>query len=98
MVAFVLDSKGRILTEGWNSYTKTHPIQKQAALAKDDQHKCFLHAEIHALSRLSYKQLSKQESIVVMRMDSKKRLLPGKPCPICQDVIKQYGIDSVIHS
>ena len=28
VVAFVLDSRGHILTEGWNSYTKTHPIQK----------------------------------------------------------------------
>lgn len=98
VVAFVLDSKGRILTEGWNSYTKTHPVQKQAALAKNDVHKCFLHAEIHALTRLSYKQMSKQDTIVVLRMDIRKRMLPGKPCNICQDVISQYGITNIVHS
>jgi tRNA(Arg) A34 adenosine deaminase TadA len=97
-VAFVLDSRGRILTEGWNSYTKTHPIQKKAADEAQDPHKCFLHAEIHALSRLSYKQLSKQDTIVVLRLDGKYRLMPSKPCPICQDVICQYGIKNIIHS
>lgn len=98
VVAFVLDAKGHILTEGWNSYTKTHPIQKQAALEHEDEFKCFLHAEVHALSRLSYKQLTKQEAIVVIRMDSKMNLLPAAPCPICDGVIDQYGIDTVIHS
>jgi tRNA(Arg) A34 adenosine deaminase TadA len=97
VVAFVLDSKGRILTEGWNSYTKTHPVQQQAALAHDEK-KCFLHAEIHALTRLRYKQLSKQETIVVLRMDVSKRLLPGAPCSICQDVISQFGITNIVHS
>jgi tRNA(Arg) A34 adenosine deaminase TadA len=98
VVAFVLDSKGRILTEGWNSYTKTHPVQKKAADAKGDVHKCFMHAEIHALTRLSYKQLSKQDTIVVLRMDVKLNLMPGRPCPICQDVIRQFGIQNIIHS
>jgi tRNA(Arg) A34 adenosine deaminase TadA len=98
VVAFVLDSRGRILTEGWNSYTKTHPMQKEAALAQNEPMKFCLHAEVHALSRLSYKQLSKQHTIVVMRLDHKYRLMPSKPCPICQAVISQYGIENVIHS
>lgn len=98
VVAFVLDSKGRILTEGWNSYTKTHPVQKKAAEAHGDIQKCFMHAEIHALTRLSYKQLSKQDTIVVLRMDVNRNLLPGKPCPICMGVIGQYGIDNIVHS
>jgi tRNA(Arg) A34 adenosine deaminase TadA len=97
IVAFILDAKGRILTEGWNSYTKTHPIQRNAALVHKDIFKHFLHAEIHALSRLG-KRLGKQDSIVVFRMGADKRLLPAEPCKICSSVIEQYGIERVIHS
>lgn len=98
VVAFVLDDRGHIITEGWNSYTKTHPIQRNAALEHNDEFKQYLHAEIHALSRLSYKQLSRKDSIVVLRMNSNKELLPGKPCPICSSVIGHYGISNIIHS
>lgn len=98
VVAFILDSKGRVLTEGWNSYTKTHPIQKKAAIANNNEYKCFLHAEIMALTKLSYKQLDKKEAIVVLRMDSDMNMIPGKPCGICNSVISKYGIQDVIHS
>ena len=98
VVAFVLDSKGHVLTEGWNSYTKTHPIQKQAAAAANDDHKCFLHAEVMALTKLSYKQMDKADAIVVLRLDNQKNLIPGKPCRICGSVIGDYGIDNIIHS
>lgn len=98
IVSFVLDGKGRVLTEGWNSYTKTHPIQKRAAMAHNEEFKCFMHAEIRALTRLSYKQLGKQESIVVLRMDVNKNLIPGKPCSICQGLIRDYAIKNIIHS
>lgn len=98
VVAYVLDSKGHVLSEGWNSYTKTHPIQKRAALANNNEYKCFLHAEIMALTKLSYKQLDRSEAIVVLRMDKDKNLIPGKPCGICTSVIKQYNIQQTIHS
>jgi tRNA(Arg) A34 adenosine deaminase TadA len=98
VIAFVLDSKGHILTEGWNSYTKTHPIQKRAAVDQDDEHKCFMHAEVHALTRLYNKNIGKQNTIIVLRLNKHKELMPGKPCVICRHVINNYGIENIIHS
>jgi tRNA(Arg) A34 adenosine deaminase TadA len=98
VVAFILDSKGHVLSEGWNSYTKTHPIQKRAALANNNEYRCFLHAEVMALTKLSHKHLDKKEAIVVLRMDNHKNLIPGKPCKICSSVIEQYDIQQIIHS
>lgn len=97
VVAFVLDSKGRILTTGWNSYEKTHPVQKKAAFALSKTYKVFMHAEVHALTRLSYKQLGKQKMIVVIRLGSNNQLLPSCPCIICSDVIREYGVETIIH-
>lgn len=98
VVSFVLDSKGRTLTEGWNSYTKSHPAQKAAALKFDDEFKCFIHSEVASLVKLKRSQLGRQDSIVIMRLGSTQNLLPSKPCRICESVIKQYGITNIIHS
>jgi tRNA(Arg) A34 adenosine deaminase TadA len=97
VVAFALDNKGRVLSEGWNSYTKSHPIQQRASQSSNP-HKRFLHAEIHALSKIGRKHLGRQHTILVYRFDADKGLKPGKPCPICSQVIEQYGIENVIHS
>lgn len=98
VVAFALDAKGHILTSGWNSYTKSHPTQKKAAMSHSEGYKCFMHAEVRALTRLSYKQMEQVESLVVIRLDSEKSLMPGKPCKICSDVIRDYKIKNVLHS
>jgi deoxycytidylate deaminase len=98
VIAFVLDDKGRILTEGWNSYTKTHPIQKKAAQVFDENEKCYMHAEIHALSRLRRSQTDKKHSMVIIRLGTDENMLPGKPCRICNRLIQNYGINTIIHS
>lgn len=98
VVAFTLDSKGRLLSQGWNQYTRTHPMQKSAAVKCGCEEKQYLHAEIHSLSRLNRKQIGRQHSIVVFRMDHKKNLLPGKPCNVCSSVIENFGIENIIHS
>ena len=43
VVAFALDAKGHILTSGWNSYIKSHPAQKKAAMGHDEGYKCFIY-------------------------------------------------------
>ena len=98
IVAFVLNQKGHILTVGWNSYIKTHPIQKVASALFGEVHKQYLHAEVCALTRLTKKQLGKQSAIVIIRLDSKNSLLAGCPCRICASVIHSYNINTIIHS
>lgn len=98
IVAFVLDSKGKILSEGTNSYIKTHPEQAQSAKEEGEDYKIFLHAEVSALTRLKYHQLGKQETIVVLRLNNQLSLCYSKPCPICCRTIKKYGISNIIHS
>lgn len=99
IVAFILDAKGRILSTGVNSYIKTHPEQAKAAEKTGQDYKVYLHAEIAAATRLHRKQLGKQETIVVIRLNTQNELMTAKPCRICEAVIKlNYGIKNVIHT
>lgn len=98
IVAFVLDSRGRILTTGVNSYIKTHPKQARAAKEAGESYKVYLHAEIAALAKLSRKQKGKPHTIVVIRLNNDNEMLEAKPCPICKAVIEQENICNIIHS
>ena len=52
VAAIITDKRGNILSEGINSYEKTHPLQAQlASKFKKHSHRVFLHAEISALIR-----------------------------------------------
>lgn len=96
-IAFVTDSKGVVLKEGWNSLTKTHPIQKRAAQCFGDlKEKEFMHAEIHAITRSM--NSNRRHGIVVIRLDKEYNMLFAKPCPICGMVIRHYGIKEIAHS
>jgi deoxycytidylate deaminase len=99
IVAFVLDSKGRVLSTGVNSYVKTHPEQAKAAEEIGQEYKVYLHAEVAALTRLHRKQLGQQNTIVVLRLNNQNEMSNAKPCRICNAVIKEkYGINNVIHT
>ena len=51
IVATVYDKRGRKLTEGTNSYTKTHTLQAKFAVQVGLDDKVFLHAEIAEIGR-----------------------------------------------
>ena len=91
--AIVYDKRGRKLTEGTNSYTKTHTLQAKFAVQVGLDDKVFLHAEIAALSRL--KSFHKPYKIVVERYLSDGSTALARPCPVCQAAIESHGITLV---
>lgn len=94
--ATVYDKRGRVLTTGFNSYDKTHPLQAKYAIQVGLENKIYLHAELAALAKL--RKHHRPYKIVVERYleDGSKAI--AKPCPICQTAIESYGIKKVEHT
>ena len=91
VAACCYDRKGRVLSYGTNSYTKTHPKQLRFATEAGNACKQFLHAEIAALVRcreVPYK-------IKVIRVGKNGELKLAKPCPICSLAILEAGVTLV---
>ena len=91
--ATVYDKRGRVLTVGENSYSKTHPLQAKYAVSVGLDDKIFLHAEIAALSRL--KSFHKPYKIVVERYLSDGSTALAKPCPVCDAAIRAHSIQRI---
>lgn len=91
----VVDKKDRILSEGSNSYTKTHPLQAKFAEEVDLPQKIFLHAEISALVKI---RSGEPYKIYIARVDSKGEPMLAAPCPICALAIKEAKIESIEHT
>ena len=90
ITAIILDKKGRPLSIGKNSYTKTHPIMARESAKHGEPYKVFLHAEIDAIVRC--KDMSKAARIVVMRFDANGLPVNAKPCPICMGLLSTYNL------
>lgn len=94
--AVIYDKKGRVLSIGYNSYIKTHPIQAHHANKVGMPEKQYLHAEIHAIVRC--RDLDKAHRIFVSRWGNNGSPLLAKPCPICMSAIKSAGIEIIEHT
>ena len=90
ITAILFDKKGRPLSIGKNSYTKTHPIMARESAKHGEPYKVFLHAEIDAIVRC--RDMSKATRIVVMRFDANGRPVNAKPCPICMGLLSTYNL------
>lgn len=88
IIATCYDKHGRKLSEGINSYTKTHPIQKHFAELVGEPAKIYLHAEIQAILRAGDKQIHR---INISNVSGAW----AEPCKICQAAIKAYGISRI---
>lgn len=89
--AIILDKRGRILSTGTNSYSKTHPKQKEYSEKNGNEHRIYLHAEIEALIRCK----TQGYKIYICRIDHEGNTLLAKPCEICEMAIKEHGIKIV---
>ena len=90
IVATVYDKRGRKLTEGNNSYTKTHTLQAKFAVQVGLDDKIYLHAEISALSKL--KKGQKPYRIFVERYKENGEPALAKCCKVCEAAVKAHGI------
>lgn len=84
------DKRGRILAEGKNSYTKTHPLQAHYAAKIGGEHaeRIFLHAEMDAL----IKSKETPHTLEVMVFSRAGNVCQSKPCPICMEALKDSGV------
>lgn len=95
IVAKCYDKRGMLLSVGLNSYTKTHPIQSYFANKVGHAEKQYLHAEIAAILRAKDKQIYR---ITIERYNRAGNPACAKPCPICQEAIRAFGIKIVEHT
>lgn len=91
----ISDRKGNIISKGYNSSTKTHPIQYKYANGVNKPTKIFLHAEIKALIKL--RERRKAINLCVVRIMKSKDVGMSKPCSICMEAIKDYKIKNLIY-
>ncbi len=96
IVATVLDRRGRVLSVGVNSYTKTHPVQAKFAAMFGRHEQQYLHAEVAAITKLP--QPWKAYKIKIERYDSEGNPVCAKPCCICDAVIRATGIKRIEHT
>jgi tRNA(Arg) A34 adenosine deaminase TadA len=95
ITAIIRDKRGRILSIGRNSYIKTHPLQARLAQQAGKSYCVYLHAEIHAITRLRH---GVPHSIHVFRYYADGTPANSKPCEICQQAIKLAGIQKIYHT
>lgn len=92
--------KHRIISSGYNSDTKTHPLQKrynQYRFTEDSHHKC--HAELSALLPLIKSRMDlSSANIYVYREDKSHCLACARPCPSCMKLIRDCGIKKIFYS
>lgn len=95
-VGAVLLHKNKVITQGVNQDTKTHPLQAKLAEMVGLDEKIYLHAEISALVRCK----GEADTIVVARLGGHygDELRNAKPCPICSLALKEAGIENVYYS
>lgn len=95
VTATVYDKKGRILSTGQNSYTKTHPRMKELSERVNRPKHDLLHAEIAALIKVRHGTPYK---IKVERYDKRGNPRMARPCDICMEGIRLAGIKFIEHT
>lgn len=95
ITASCYNKTGNLLSKKQNSYLKTHPIQKYFANKVKQPQKIYLHAEINAILACKGRKI---HTIYVERYNQKGEPLLAKPCLICQEAIKAFGILHTIYT
>lgn len=96
LTAIIYDRKGRPISIGQNSYTKTHPLMAKISKTTGQPNRIFLHAEVAALVKL--KDWRRAYKLVVSRYNSFGEPVMARPCTSCQHLIKLAGINYVEHT
>lgn len=96
LTAIVYDKRGRPLSIGQNSYTRTHPRQAAIAAKVGLPEKKFMHAEFSAITKC--RDLKKAHKIVITRYNKQGEPVNAKPCPVCMELIRLSGIKEIEHT
>ena len=93
--ATTFDKRGVPIATGINDYKKSSPIMKQLAARVGLHDKIYLHAEVLAILRSGDRKIS---SIYIERYNTDGSPALAKPCPVCQEAIKLWGIKNVFYT
>ena len=94
MAAVITNKRNKILSIGWNSYSKSHPTQFLWAKNVNPE-KIWLHAEMSAIIRCKE---GMPYAIYVARVNRKGEARLAKPCEICEMAIMDVGIKKVVYT
>jgi tRNA(Arg) A34 adenosine deaminase TadA len=92
VTARVYSRKGTLISTATNSYTKTHPLMLYFGKRVGINYKVFLHAELAALLKCG---TTTPYKLVVERFTKDGRPALAKPCSICEQAIKAWGVRRV---
>lgn len=95
IIAKAYDKRGRLLSVGKNSYTRTHTMQAHYGKKVGKPKAIYIHAEIDALLKAGRRQVHR---MVVTREGADGTPLIAKPCPACALALKDYGVKIVEHT
>ena len=86
--------KNKIMSVGWNMSYKTHPLA-----ARYNYKYSAIHSELNAILnfQLPYSTLCKY-TILNIRLAKNGTIANSKPCIPCQNLLNDYGLNSVIYS
>ena len=89
------DKSGNVLSTACNSYNKSHPMMHYLAVKVGHPAKIYLHAEVLALLKTRGKKV---HSIHVERYNKRGEPMLAKPCPVCEEAIKAWGVKEVSYT
>lgn len=87
--SIAVDKKGKVVSEGANSYIKTHPKQAKFAWLAGLSDKVYLHAEVATIIKAKYRRIHK---LYIARVDAQGEPCLALPCPVCSLAIKESNI------
>lgn len=90
--AVISDRNNRILSEARNDYNQSCSTQRYYSMKVGMHPKKFNHAECHAIHKLRTEDLDKAYRINIVRIDRNGEVTNSKPCPICEEAIRDIGI------
>ena len=92
--AITYDKHGTPISSAYNSYKKSHPLQAYFAKKVGHPNRIYLHAEIAAIIKAGTQKI---HTLIVHRGE-KNHYLMAKPCLICQEAIKAFGIKNIYYT
>lgn len=84
----------KIISSGANLQSKTHPY----VFHHGEHFSRGIHAEMAAIFRVKNKETLKGATIIVYRQTKNGDFANARPCPMCLELIRQYGFKKMIYT
>ena len=93
VTAIIFDKRGRPLSIGQNSYSKSIRLQRKHAKLVGMPEKVMTHAEISAIAKC--RSLSRAHTIKVFRYNKSGAPVNAMPCKVCMSAIHEARIRNI---